>query len=78
MPSTMKKLDKDAYGISPLLREKHIVPDLVPVSRGEWWNGIKAGRYPQPIKLSAKVTCWRAEDIKALVEGRFVPVQVEA
>lgn len=59
------------HGIPPLLREKQIIPGIVPVSRAEWWAGVRAGRYPQPVKLSTRVTCWRAEDIRALVEGRF-------
>jgi predicted DNA-binding transcriptional regulator AlpA len=42
---------------------------LVPVSKSTWWNGIKAGRFPKPIKLSARTTCWRASDILALIEN---------
>ena len=43
---------------------------FVPVSRSHWWAGVKEGRYPQPIKLSERVTVWRASDIRALVEGK--------
>lgn len=49
------------------LRLKQIVPDLVPVSRAGWWAGVKAGRFPRPIKLSHRVTVWRASDIQALI-----------
>ena len=42
---------------------------FVPVSRSHWWAGVKDGRYPKPIKLSARVTVWRASDILNLVEG---------
>ena len=42
----------------------------VPVSRSCWWLGVRAGRFPKPLKLSERVTCWRAEDIRALCEGR--------
>lgn len=41
----------------------------IPVSKSTWWNGVKDGRFPQPIKLSERVTCWKAEDIRALFEG---------
>jgi prophage regulatory protein len=44
------------------------VPPLVPVSRSAWWAGVKAGRYPQPVKLSPRVTVWRASEIYALVQ----------
>lgn len=41
----------------------------VPVSRSHWWAGIKAGRYPQPVRLSAKCVAWRSSDIRALVQS---------
>ena len=41
----------------------------IPVSKSTWWNGVKDGRFPQPITLSERVTCWKAEDIRALFEG---------
>lgn len=40
---------------------------VVPISRSSWWAGVKSGRYPKPIKLSPRITCWRAEDIHALI-----------
>ena len=45
------------------------IPPLIPVCRSAWWNGVKAGRYPAGVKLSAGVTVWRAEEIKALIES---------
>jgi len=47
--------------------ESQAIEPLIPVSSSAWWDGIKAGRYPKPIKLSPKVTVWRAEDIRALL-----------
>ena len=45
------------------------IPGVIPVSKSTWWAGVKAGRYPQPIRtLSKRVTCWRVEDIRALIE----------
>lgn len=40
---------------------------IIPVSKSTWWAGVKSGRYPAPVKLSERVTAWRAEDIRALV-----------
>jgi len=40
----------------------------IPVSRSTWWAGVKSGRYPQPIKLGRRITAWRAEDIRKLIE----------
>lgn len=43
------------------------IPPVIPVSKSTWWSGIKTGRYPKPTKLSARVTAWRVEDIRALI-----------
>jgi len=41
---------------------------LIPISKSAWWAGVKEGRFPASIKLSARTTVWRAEDIFNLVE----------
>lgn len=40
---------------------------IIPVGKTTWWNGVKAGRFPQPIKLGARITAWRAEDIHSCI-----------
>jgi len=50
-----------------LLRLPQILK-LIPVSRSTWWNGVRTGRFPRPVKLSERTTCWRASDILALIE----------
>lgn len=40
----------------------------IPVSKSTWWAGIKDGRCPKPIKLGPRITVWRVEDIRALIE----------
>ena len=40
----------------------------IPVSKSTWWAGIKAGRYPKPVKLGPRITVWRVEDIRTLIE----------
>jgi prophage regulatory protein len=40
----------------------------VPVSKSTWWAGVKAGRFPQPLKLGPRITVWRVEDIRALLD----------
>lgn len=41
---------------------------LFPVSRSQWWQGVKDGRYPPGVKLSARCTAWRASDIQRLID----------
>ncbi len=48
-------------------RPRSASPALLPISHASWWRGTKEGKYPQPIKLSARVTAWRVEDIRRLI-----------
>ena len=40
---------------------------VIPVGRTCWWKGVKSGRFPKSVKLSARCTAWRAEDIRQLL-----------
>ena len=42
-------------------------PSLIPVSKTTWWEGVKTGRFPAPVKLGPRTTAWRVEDIRALI-----------
>ena len=44
------------------------VPPLIPISKSTWWAGVKSGRYPKPVKLGPRITAWRVEDVRALIE----------
>jgi predicted DNA-binding transcriptional regulator AlpA len=52
------------------IRLKNIVAPNgpIPVSKSTWWAGVKSKRFPQPIKLGPKITAWRVEEIRALIE----------
>lgn len=44
------------------------VLSVFPVSRSTWWAGVKDGRFPKPVKLGPRMTAWRVEDIRSLLE----------
>lgn len=45
------------------------IPAIIPVSKSTWWAGVRSGRYPQPTRaLGDRITAWRVEDIRALIE----------
>jgi predicted DNA-binding transcriptional regulator AlpA len=44
----------------------------IPVSKSTWWAGVKSGRYPKPVKLGPRITAWRVEDVRALIENGAV------
>lgn len=43
------------------------VPPIIPVSKSTWWDGVKSGRFPAPVKLGPRITAWRVEDIRNLL-----------
>ena len=51
------------------LRLKEILAPVgpIPVSKSTWWEGVKDGRVPKPLKLGTRITVWRAEDIHSLI-----------
>jgi hypothetical protein len=42
------------------------IPPLIPVKKSCWWEGVRTGRFPKPVKLG-RCTMWRVEDILALI-----------
>lgn len=50
-------------------KAKPPIPALIPISKSAWWDGVKTGRFPAPVKLSPRVTCWKVEDIRALIDS---------
>lgn len=40
----------------------------IPVSKSAWWQGIRDGRFPKPVKLTRRTSAWRVEDIRELID----------
>ena len=45
------------------LRQPQVLA-FVPFSKSTLWRRIQARTFPRPVKLSVRVTVWRAEDIR--------------
>jgi len=43
-------------------------PPIIPVKKSCWWDGVKTGRFPKPVKLG-RCTMWRVEDIRELIKS---------
>ncbi|HBG06914.1 MAG: hypothetical protein A2075_12515 [Geobacteraceae bacterium GWC2_58_44] len=50
-----------------LLRLSKVL-QLIPVGKSTWWAGVKSGRFPKPVKLGPRTTCWYWQDIQPLIE----------
>lgn len=44
------------------------IPAIIPVSKSKWWDGVKKGLFPKPVKLGPRTSAWRIEDIRDLIE----------
>ncbi|TVM30534.1 helix-turn-helix transcriptional regulator [Oceanidesulfovibrio marinus] len=44
------------------------VLQVLPIGKTSWWEGIKKGYYPAPVKLGPRTTAWKVEDIRALID----------
>lgn len=58
-------------------KAKPPVPAIYPVSKSTWWAGVKAGRFPKPVKLGPRTTAWRVKDIRELIDDFGNPEKQE-
>jgi len=57
------------YRIKSIVRCKGGGSPLIDVSPATWWAGVKSGRFPKPVRLGTRITCWRGSDLLALIEA---------
>lgn len=54
------------YGALPVtgfVRLSDLRP-IIPFSDSTLWRRVRLGTFPAPVKLSERVTCWRAEAVR--------------
>ena len=57
--------------LSQILGDPRATPPtaaLIPVGKSTWWEGVRTGRFPKPVKLGPRTTAWRVEDIRVLLD----------
>lgn len=45
---------------------------IIPVGKTSWYQGIKEGRFPQPVSLGGRSRFWKESDILLLIENSKV------
>lgn len=45
------------------------VLSVIPLGKTCWWEGVKAGRFPKPVKLTERCTASHHEDIRELIKN---------
>ena len=46
----------------------NVVLSRGPISRSAWYQGVKDGKFPPPIKLGPKTSAWRESDVNRLIQ----------
>jgi prophage regulatory protein len=62
-PKTPGALPETGY-----IRQSQLIPAIFPFSSATLWRKVKAGSFPRPIKLGPRITAWRVEDIRSLID----------
>lgn len=42
---------------------------IIPVSKSTFYAWVAAGKIPRPIRLGSRISAWRVEDIRAVLDG---------
>ena len=50
------------------LRQAQILGKITPIGSSTLWRWVAEGKFPKPVKLSGKVTAWRASDVQEWVD----------
>ena len=68
---TMSQLPETGFDRLPQIigdpKAKPPIPPVIPVKKSCWWEGVRSGRFPKPIKLGPRVTAWHVQDIRDLI-----------
>lgn len=51
-----------------MLRAQEVL-QLLPISRSAFYEGVKNGTYPKPVKIGGKMSAWYVRDIVNYIEG---------
>ncbi|WP_082139960.1 helix-turn-helix transcriptional regulator [Desulfovibrio sp. TomC] len=61
---------------SALLRLPQVVGDqkrgiapLVPVCKSTWWQWVREGKAPKPVRIGPRCVAWRASEIRVFLDG---------
>lgn len=57
-------------GITRTIKGKSEKRGLLPMAESTIWTKVRNGEFPQPIKISERVTAWRRSDIEAWLESK--------
>jgi prophage regulatory protein len=60
----------ESYGVLPAtgyMRQSQLIPAIFPFSPATLWRKVNEGTFPKPVKLAPRITAWRVEDIREVL-----------
>lgn len=51
------------------LRQAQVLK-IIPISKSTLWRRVQSRAFPEPVKLSERVTVWRVEDIRQWIDAQ--------
>lgn len=52
------------------IRQKNLIPDIIPISGAQLWRWVRDGKFPHPLKLSPRVTAWDVQSVRSWIEAQ--------
>ena len=56
-----------AMPLAGYIRQAGLIPGILPISSATLWRWVKAKEFPEPVKLSPRVTGWRVAEVEAWI-----------
>ena len=68
--SSIKNMPETGFAkIKQIIGDQKAIPPIapiIPVSKSTWWEGVRSGRFPEPVKIGLNSTAWKWSDIRDL------------
>jgi len=61
---------KDGQGRTRIIKARPAKKGILPMGESTIWEKVRRGEFPQPIKISPRITCWRKSDIVEWLESK--------
>lgn len=63
-----KYITKD--GTTRIIKARPARQGLLPMGETTIWDKVRSGDFPQPVKLTERITAWRIEDIQEWMQSK--------
>lgn len=60
----------DALPDAGYIRQRQLIPDVVPMSSATLWRKVKNGSFPKPHKLAENISAWSVAEVRTWLASR--------